>query len=157
MTQPAFQIQRWTTPERLDGLLAAVHHAFRELEPPSSVLSETLADLALRFGRETFLVALAGETIVGSVFCARKDDSLYLTRLAVLPAWRRHGVGGALMRGTEDEARRIGARRLTLRVRKSLPINLAYFAGLGFIVTGEGQDPGRPPYDTMARVLDESR
>jgi ribosomal protein S18 acetylase RimI-like enzyme len=156
-TLASFQIRRWEKFERLDELLAVVHDAFREFQPPSSVLNETLADLTARFGRETFLVALAGEAIVGSVFCARKDDALYLTRLAVLPAWRRRGVGRALMRGAEDEARRTGAAHLTLRVRKTLPANLGYFRGLGFVVTGEGQEPGRTPYDTMARVLHESR
>jgi ribosomal protein S18 acetylase RimI-like enzyme len=157
MMQSDFEIRRWVKAERLDELLGVVHDAFRELDPPSSVLNETPADLAARFDRETFLVALSGETIVGSVFCARKDEALYLTRLAVLPSWRRRGVGRALMQAAEEEARRVGARRLTLRVRKTLPANLGYFRALGFAVTGEGREPGRTPYDTMAHTLDESR
>src|SRR6185312_7494592 len=142
---------RWDKAERLDELLAVVHSAFREFEPPSGVLKEDLAHLTTRFANETFLVALVGGDIIGSVFCARKGDALYLTRMAVAPAWRKRGVGRALMRGAEEEARRVGANRLTLRVRKNLPGNRAYFARFGFAVTGEGQEEGRTPFDAMER------
>lgn len=148
-----FSIRRWSTSERLDEILAVVHASFAGFEPPSGVLREDLAHLTARFAEETFVVALAGETIIGSVFCARKGDALYLTRMAVAPAWRKRGVGRALIQGAEEEARRAGAKRLTLRVRKNLPGNRAYFARFGFVVTGEGQDAGRPPYDAMERAL----
>ncbi len=150
----AFNVMRWDKAERLDELLAVVHDAFRDFEPPSGVLNETLEHLTARFRSETFFVAQAGGDIIGSIFCARKDGALYLTRMAVLPAWRKRGVGRALMAAVEAEARRIGAARLTLRVRKNLPGNRVYFERFGFAVTGEGQDPGRPPYDAMERALD---
>ena len=149
----AFDITRWDKAERLDELLAVVHSAFRDFEPPSGVLNETLEHLSARFRSETFLVAQAGGGIIGSLFCARKYGALYLTRMAVLPVWRKRGVGRALMVSAEAEARRIGAARLTLRVRKNLPGNRAYFERFGFAVTGEGRDPGRPPYDFMERTL----
>jgi predicted N-acetyltransferase YhbS len=149
----AFDVTRWDKAERLDELLAVVHSAFRDFEPPSGVLNETLEHLSARFRSETFLVAQAGGGIIGSLFCARKYGALYLTRMAVLPVWRKRGVGRALMVSAEAEARRIGAARLTLRVRKNLPGNRAYFEHFGFAVTGEGQDPGRPPYDSMERRL----
>ena len=148
-----FSIRRWTTPERFDELLAVVHSAFREFEPPSGVLKETLEHLTARFAKETFLVALVGGDIVGSVFCARKGDALYLTRMAVVPAWRKRGVGRALMQSAEEEARSSGLKRLTLRVRKTLPANRAYFESFGFTVTGEGQESGRPPFDAMEREI----
>jgi GNAT superfamily N-acetyltransferase len=127
--------------------------SFREFEPPSGVLKETLEHLTARFQREIFLVAQADGSIIGSLFCARKGGSLYLTRMAVLPAWRKRGVGRALMQAAEAEARRIGAARLTLRVRKNLPANRVYFERFGFGVTGEGADPGRPPYFAMELPL----
>ncbi|HET7850829.1 MAG TPA: GNAT family N-acetyltransferase [Pseudolabrys sp.] len=148
-----FQVHRWPSPDRLDDILAIVHAAFVSFDPPSCALNETLDDLAARFRRETMLVAQAGRALVGSVFCARNDSPLYLTRLAVLPTWRGRGTGRALMRAAEEEARRLGANRLTLRVRKGLPGNRAYFERLGFPATGEGQDPGRPPYHVMQRTM----
>ena len=45
--------------------------------------------------------------------------------------------------------------RLTLRVRDTLPGNRAYFERFGFAVTGEGADPGRPPYNAMELRLSQ--
>jgi predicted N-acetyltransferase YhbS len=154
MTAPtAFRIHRWTTSERLGDIMAMIHTAFAGFEPPSGVLNETVADLATRQRDGLVLVAQAGERFIGSVFCARKGDALYLTRLACAPDWRRRGVGRALMAAAESEARAGGAARLTLRVRVTLPDNLAYFARAGFAVTGEGQEDGRTPFYTMERRL----
>jgi predicted N-acetyltransferase YhbS len=155
MSAPAaFTIARWTVIDRLDDILAVVHAAFAGLEPSSGVLDETVADLAARQRTGTVLVAQSGKDFVGSLFCAPKGDGLDLTRLAVAPAWRKSGVARALIAAADDEARRSGAKRLTLRVRVTLPGNLAYFKRAGFAVIGEGQDPGRTPYITMARMLE---
>ena len=148
-----FAVTRWTSAERLDEILAVVHAAFAGFDPPSSVLRETVADVAARQRDGLILVAQANGRFIGSVFAAPKSGSLYVTRLAVLPAWRRRGVGGALMAAVEREARAAQCAKITLRVRVNLPGNRAYFEKLGFVVTGRGQDAGRPPYDAMKRLL----
>lgn len=148
-----FTITRWTATDRLDEILAMVHAAFAAFEPPSSVLNETVADLAARMREGLVLVAQAGDGFVGSLFCARQGDALYLTRLAAAPAWRNRGVARALLAAADGEARRLGAKRLTLRVRTTLPENRAFFERAGFTVNGRGQDEGRPPFFTMQRVL----
>lgn len=153
MNAPPFTVVRWTAAERLDELLAMIHSAFAAFEPPSGVLDETVADLARRQRDGMVLVAQAGGAFVGSVFCEVKGDALYLTRMAAAPARRNAGIGRALLRAAVGEARRLGLKRLTLRVRVTLPGNLAYFKRVGFIETGTGQDPGRTPYITMERVL----
>ena len=99
------------------------------------------------------LVAQAGGDFVGSLFCEFKGDALYLTRMASAPARRNSGIGRALLQAADDEARWLGFKRLTMRVRVTLPDNLAYFKRAGFIETGTGQDPGRTPYIAMQRVL----
>jgi ribosomal protein S18 acetylase RimI-like enzyme len=144
----------WTAADRLDDIMRMVHSAFAGFQPPSGVLDETVSDLARRMRDGTVIVAQAGDEFVGSVFCAAQGDALYVARLATAPAWRRHGVGRALLEATEVQARRIGAKRLTLRVRVTLPENLGYFERAGFSVTGRGQDPGRTPYIAMERWLD---
>ncbi len=151
---PAFTVARWTSPDRLDDILALVHSAFAGFEPPSGVLNETVADVAARQRNGLVLVAQAGSDFVGSMFCETKGDAFYLTRMATAPAWRKSGIGRALLQAAHDEARRLGLKRLTLRVRVTLPGNLAYFKRAGFVETGTGQDPGRTPYITMERVLD---
>jgi predicted N-acetyltransferase YhbS len=153
MTAAAFAVSRWTSAERLDELLALAHDAFGGLQPPSSVLNETVDDVARRLRDGFALLARADGRLIGSVFAARQGDALYLARLAVAPVWRKQGVGRALVEAAASEARTAGLARMSLRVRQNLPGNRAYFERLGFAVTGQGQDPGRPPYDAMARVL----
>jgi predicted N-acetyltransferase YhbS len=152
----AFGVSRMIAVDRLDELLAMVHAAFAGFDPPSSVLNETETDLARRLREGMVLVAQADNRFIGSVFAARQNDAFYLTRLAVISAWRKRGVGQTLVEAADNEARAAGMRRLTLRVRINLPGNRAYFEGLGFRVTGQGQDSGRPPYDAMERVLRRS-
>jgi len=149
-----FRIVRWDIAAgRLDDILALVHAAFQGLDPPSSVLRETLLDFARRLRDEITLVAMADEAIVGSMFCAAEGDALYLTRMAVADGWRGQGVGAALLATAEDHGRAAAASGLTLRVRRNLPGNRAYFERHGFVVTAEGQDAGHPPYQVMERPL----
>ena len=89
--QPSFTIARWTSAERLDDILAMVHAAFAGFEPPSGVLSETVADLAARQRSGMVMVAQSGSDFVGSMFCETKGDTLYLTRMASAPALRKIG------------------------------------------------------------------
>jgi GNAT superfamily N-acetyltransferase len=144
----------WTSADRLDDILHLVHSAFAGFVPPSSALDETTRDLAQRMSDGAVIVAQSGDEPVGSVFCAAQGDALYLMRLATAPAWRKRGVGRALLAAAEAQARRTGARRLSLRVRVTLSENLTYFERAGFGVTGRGQNPGRTPYITMERGLD---
>jgi GNAT superfamily N-acetyltransferase len=152
-THAPVQVRFWDGSGRLDVLLTLVQAAFEGLQPPSSVLRDTVSDFAHRLQTESALIAQVGDEIVGSVFCARKGDALYLTRMAVAPIWRRRGVGSALLRAAVDEARRMGGARLTLRMRQNLPDNRSYFERRGFVVTGEGREGGRPPYLSMEYVV----
>lgn len=149
----AVTVTRWTSPERHDEIMAMIHAAFAGLEPASGVLKETAVDFAARQREGMVLVAMSGSDFIGSLFCVQKDAALYLTRMATHPDWRQRGVGRALMHAAEQEARRLGLRKLTLRVRQNLAGNLSYFRGFGFAVIGEGADPGRPAYFAMERVL----
>ncbi|MBV9956081.1 MAG: GNAT family N-acetyltransferase [Pseudolabrys sp.] len=150
---PDIHVKRWTSPERHPEIMAMIHAAFGGLTPPSGVLKETVADFARRQREGFVLVAMVDERFAGSMFCAVKDGALYLTRMATHPDWQKRGVGRALMAAAEQEARAMHLPKLLIRVRKNLPGNLAYFSKLGFAVTGEGADPGRPPYDVMERAL----
>lgn len=146
-------ISRCADESRSGDILKLVHASFGALTPPSGALKETLDDVAARFRAGPVLIAEADGDLVGSLYCTLKEGGLYLTRMAVRPDCQKQGVGRALLAAAEAEARRLGAQRLTLRVRVNLPENRAYFERAGFTVTGQGQDPGRPPYDAMQRPL----
>ncbi len=108
-----------------------------DINPRSSMLKESVADFAERFRSDTIFVAQAGEGLIGSIFCSPDGDELYIGRLAVAPDWRRRGVANALVDAAKDEARRIGAKRITLGARISLPGNVALFRRHGFVVVRE--------------------
>ena len=77
----------------------------------------------------------------------RNDDvpayaSRLMAELPVAPDWRGRGVASALIDAAKDEARRIGARRITLKARIMLPDNVALFRRHGFVITAEETHAG---------------
>jgi len=139
-----YSIQRFDDAARLAQLHRFVQEAFRDLpiDPPSSVLKETVADFAARLRSDTIFVALNSGALIGSVFCTPKQDALYIGRLAVRPDWRRRGVASALVDAAKDEARRHGLTRITLGARIALPGNVALFRRHGFAIVRETCHPG---------------
>jgi len=139
-----YSIQRFDDVARLDELHRFVHGTFRDLpiDPPSSVLKETLADFAVRLRSDTIFVASASGQLIGSVFCTPDEDALYIGRVAVRLDWRRRGVASALVDAAKAEAKQRGAKRITLGARIALPGNVALFRRHGFVVVRETCHPG---------------
>ncbi|MBS0533526.1 MAG: GNAT family N-acetyltransferase [Proteobacteria bacterium] len=142
----AVAVTRLTDPARAEELLALVQATFGalDIDPPSGVLKETAADFAARLQSETCFVIEQGGRIVASVFCIPQGDALYIGRLAVAPDQRRRGLAGALVDAAKREARRLGAKRVTLRVRISLADNVALFQRHGFAIVAEDTHAGYP-------------
>ena len=143
-TGPEFAARRFVDGSRIGELLALAHGAFRDLaiDPPSSALKETARDFDARLKSETCFVVEAEGRLIGCVFCIPQGDSLYIGRLAVAPDWRRRGVASVLIEAAKDEARRIGAARITLKARILLASNLALFKRHGFAIAGEETHEG---------------
>ena len=156
-----FVVHRFGEASRIGELHALVQGAFRDLpiEPPSGVLKETVEDFARRLETETAIVAESVGALVGSVFCAAKNDTLYIGRLAVRPCWRRCGVATALLDAAKAESRRLGIDRLTLNARIAMQSNVALFRKHGFSVTGAQCHPGftRPTFYQMELRLQDKR
>ena len=139
-----FQVQRCTDTARAREIHAFTRGIFGALDinPPSSVLKESEADFIARLTDDTCFIVEADGKLIASVFCALDGDALYIGRLAVAPKWRRRGVANKLMDALKAEARRRGAKRVTLGARIALPGNVALFRRHGFVIVRETCHPG---------------
>jgi ribosomal-protein-alanine N-acetyltransferase len=82
--------------------------------------------LVVRAGRET--IAYGGLWLM--------FDEAHITTFAVLPEWRRRGIGGRLMLGLMDVALDLKARVMTLEVRLSNRAARELYARFGFKPVG---------------------
>lgn len=101
-----------------------------ELDPPSGVFSESVADVAASL--TPGVTAFRHRRLVGCLRISRQDALVWLRRVAVHPDERRRGVGRALAEWAHSWARAQGCREARLGVRSSLPENLAFWQRLGY-------------------------
>lgn len=111
--------------------------AFREyegrLDPPSGVHAETLASVRTKVTEGGALVCEAGGEVAGCVFYAPKAGYLYVGRLAVVPEYRRRGIGDLLLRAAERRAAELGLSHVRLGVRLALGTLRAYYEARGYV------------------------
>jgi ribosomal-protein-alanine N-acetyltransferase len=98
-------------------------------------LSLFMSELALRTSR-SYSVARVEGLVVGYSGLMLTGDDAHVTTIAVDPAWHRHKIGTRLMLNLAKEARRRGARNLTLEVRVSNHPAQALYRRFGFRPAG---------------------
>lgn len=90
-----------------------------------------------------YVVARAGDRIVGFAGIWLMVDDAHITTFGVHPDWRRQGIGRQLLLALVELSTEIGARRMTLEVRVSNEPAQALYHAFGFEVAGR-----RPHYYT---------
>ena len=132
--------------DRWQELLALIVSSFAYMDgvidPPSSAHQLTPASLAAKAQTEIAYVAVAGETLLGCIFCRPEAGSLYIGKLAVAPAFQGRGAGRLLLAAAENLARNLRLPVLRLETRIELTGNHATFARWGFVRTAENAHPG---------------
>ncbi|TGQ65171.1 MAG: GNAT family N-acetyltransferase [Mesorhizobium sp.] len=125
------------------------------IDPPSSAHRMSSATLRDKARRETGLLALSGDRIVGCVFVLERADNLYVGKLAVAPECQGQGVGRRLMQTVDELARSRGKLAIELETRIELTGNHAAFARLGFRETERTAHEGyaRPTSITMRKMV----
>lgn len=145
--------------DRWDDVLALILRAFAfmdgVIDPPSSAHRMSSATLRDKARRETGLLALSGDRIVGCVFVLERADNLYVGKLAVAPECQGQGVGRRLMQTVDELARSRGKLAIELETRIELTGNHAAFARLGFRETERTAHEGyaRPTSITMRKMV----
>ena len=95
-----------------------------------SLISELKSALAL------WIVAIDGDTVVGYVGSQSVLGEADMMNLAVLPDYRRQGIGKKLVLTLIDELQKKSIHSLTLEVRVSNVSALALYNKLGFFEVG---------------------
>ena len=89
-------------------------------------------DYAAQIAAGTVSVAEIDGVIGGLIVLIAEADHLLLDNIAVAPALQGRGVGGALMRFADDEARRRGLGELRLYTHVLMTENIARYQRLGW-------------------------
>lgn len=115
--------------------VAAVHEierlSFRTPWPAYAFEQELRGNRLARY-----LVARAGDRVVGFAGIWRMVDEAHVTTFSVHPEWRRQGIGRQLLFNLVELALTIGARRMTLEVRPSNEAARELYRAFGFEVVG---------------------
>jgi ribosomal-protein-alanine N-acetyltransferase len=79
--------------------------------------------------------------------------------MAVLPAWRKHGIGSSLLRYFEQKAMKNGCKTVTLEVRKTNRPALTLYRSFGYEAEKVLPDYYAPGSDglRMRKVLNRTR
>jgi len=143
---------QWSTPEMAEVvfveadraeaavLAALIRAAFEEyrgqLVPPSGAHEETADSLAHMLGGATrAVIARRGGQDMGCVLYEVDEGFVSLSRLAVLPEYRRQGIGQALVDHVEKCLRALGHSRVRLGVRLVLGDLTRWYERLGYCRT----------------------
>ncbi len=126
----------------LDLILTSFAYMNGRIDPPSSALALTSETLKTKAIGEIAYAALDGEQLVGCIFSRPEVESLYVGKLAVLPAAQGRGIGKRLLGMAETTARELGLKSLRLETRIELVDNHATFAAWGFRKTAENRHAG---------------
>ncbi len=86
--------------------------------------------------RHEFLVAEAGEEVLGYVGMLFVLDEGYISNVAVAPDYRRRGVASALIRALLARAAERELSFVTLEVRENNVPAIALYEGFGFVPVG---------------------
>ncbi len=144
-------------------ILSLIKTAFSEqiglVDPPSSAESKTIEIVRNELETANALVVEIDGAIAGCVFYQPKDESIYFDRLAVLPEFRRRGIGKLLIDEVEQRAKKEGYREMSLSVRIELVAQQKYYEAMNYkIVSNESHEGySRPTYVVMRKTLTLTR
>jgi predicted N-acetyltransferase YhbS len=150
---------RPVAPEDAAPVAALIRAAFAAqsavTDPSPSALRVTEADVMAHLRTGGGVVAEVAGTLIGSALWAAQNGALYVGRLAVVPSWRRRGLGRALVAAAEAAARKAGLPAVRLSTRLVLLDNRRLFVACGFVETTREAHPGyaEPTFVNMEKRL----
>lgn len=105
---------------------------FDDLWAPGGVGPGRRAVMERAAGPKAYLLGRITDRPAGAAFVARGTQGAMLHALEIAPAFRRQGLGAAMMAAALGWAKRAGAARLAVLVTEANAPALALYQGLGF-------------------------
>jgi GNAT superfamily N-acetyltransferase len=141
---PEWTFEEWPQREQPDGFMAEVYaagaplHAEATPDDPRRPLAEEMAAVRNQPAAEDGVVLVARDAegaIAAFLDCGWEQvpgvDHTLMTEIAVLPGWRRRGLGRLLLDRVTGVAEQRGLRLIMGRTRDDVPSGAAFCAGLG--------------------------
>ncbi|MCX6525620.1 MAG: bifunctional GNAT family N-acetyltransferase/ATP-binding protein [Actinobacteria bacterium] len=94
----------------LDGVVRLVESAKGQVDTRPVDLVETLIHLR---SSVPAMIAAVGEDVVGVAVASISGDVAWIETLTIAPAWRKQGIGSALIRALEERLLHLGARKIS--------------------------------------------
>ncbi|MGX6445895.1 N-acetyltransferase family protein [Neobacillus sp. K501] len=120
-------------------LMLEAFEEYRFLDVPTSAINESLEALqsAVKSNSEKALLCLINGDPLGSCRFTMKEDSLYFSRVSVVPEARGKGIATAMLLWLEKYACDNLRGKMECRVRAELPKNISLYESLGYFVGKE--------------------
>jgi GNAT superfamily N-acetyltransferase len=116
------------------NVAALVKAAYGHYEEQIGMVPRPMTDdYAEVLGNYQVIVAESHETIVGVIVLAVTDEGFLIDNVAVDPSYRRKGLGRALLKFSEVEARRVGFHSIYLYTHEKMKENIALYSRLGYV------------------------
>jgi predicted N-acetyltransferase YhbS len=136
-----------------------IHEAFAQykdnLIPPSGAHKETIQTIEEKMKEGGAYISKYEKESVGCALWKNNEYNLYIGRLAVLPKYRKLGIGGQLIEILEKKAVKIGYSKVLIGVRLSMPTLLDYYKKKGYEIIEYCYHEGykEPTYVRMVKKL----
>lgn len=128
----AFPGIRRPLPDDLDGIIEVENMSYTNPWTDSMLKSSLIDPKSLNF----VTVDQPGNKIVGFILNLLIVDELHVLNIAVIPAYRRSGIGNSLMETSIKTAEQLGVNTFFLEVRRSNISALTLYIKHGFSVIG---------------------
>ena len=100
-------------------------------DPPHNA-PQKVFDAMLDVQEDMLLIALDGDTLIGTAFAGFDGHRGWLHKVAVLPHYQRRGVASELVRQATHKLRDIGCTKVNLQIRATNTQVRRFYESLGF-------------------------
>ena len=125
-----------TISEYRDEHFAGVEALWQEAFPNDAPWNKASAAIPekMRFQPDLMLVALEGPLVVGSVIAGYEGHRGWISRIAVLRAHRRKGIGHALLSEAERRLAALGCIKINLQVIETNRAVVRFYGEAGYVI-----------------------